>query len=148
MFVCFFLYSFGTCEPYSETSELCKLYFTAEDYVFFRESDQDELARELDSLSSVIRNQGNCTELIAQAICYYFFAPCGSDDEVYRPTSVCSEECLYVEEACEGPWNAFRNLLQDSSLGAMNCSATNKRLGYLSPCCIGAGIKVMSKKNI
>ena len=81
---------------------------------------------------------GYCQEQVYKIICNFYLIPCNNDTEVF-PTSICSEECSIVEQACPSVWEALTLGLRDYKF--INCNDTSSNLFPLPNCCTGVGIQ-------
>ena len=143
MLVSLTIHSIGTCQRYLGQSNLCNDVYNPSDYIFTA-MNQTLLANELDNrIFYVLRDSGECGDLISKVLCHYFFAPCGANGLLHLPLSICPEECNFVEAACAKQLGLVNNLLRGSAnLNIISCRATGALLQGLSPCCIDAGIEI------
>ena len=93
-------------------------------------------------------DEGECGDLISRVLCHYFFAPCGANDQLHLPLSVCQEECRYVQSACTNQWRIANNLLSSAGLNTVTCNATGSLLQGLALCCVGVGIEISEYKPL
>ena len=116
------------------------------DFVFtnYRLGDsQTSIAQLLDarilSLESMISGHDeDCVEQVYRVICHYYLPPCGNVTHPLPPSSLCQEECEYVEEDCRATWIEAKLAFTD--LLFMDCSDTSQLLSPLPHCCTGADI--------
>ena len=92
-------------------------------------------------------NDEGCGDLMSRVLCHYFFAPCGANDQLHLPLSMCQEECQYVQSACRSDWRIVDNVLSSAGLSTVGCASTDALIQGLAPCCIDAGIKIQSTNN-
>ena len=82
----------------------------------------------------------NCVEQVYRVICHYYLPPCGNTTHTLPPSSLCQEECLYVEKSCQAMWQAAQIVFTDPPF--IDCEATSKLLFPLPNCCTGGGIAI------
>ena len=133
-------FRFRSCEQYEQPSDLCNAYFSETDYVYIPNTmTQSQIAATLSRIPTTnISTTAECRDNVLRIICHNFFVPCGRNDIIYPPTSICQEECSYVRETCQTFWNqAFQAI--ESELGRVSCETPGSAL---SPCCTGAGVNI------
>ena len=125
---------------------VCDDFISDNSYVFNPKFNinQAEIGRELRGvlIASLLDREGAfCRESISTIVCNYFFAPCGNQDSIYPPLSICRDECSFVSRVCSATWTTIQDLLASTnSLYAINCSDTASRYKGLSSCCSGFDI--------
>ena len=84
----------------------------------------------------------DCVDLVFTVICHYYLPPCGNYTHYITPSSLCQEECMYVQKSCHTTWLAAKLALIDPPF--INCDDTSHLIFPLPNCCTGAGIKLPS----
>ena len=83
-----------------------------------------------------------CIELVFQLVCAYYLPSCGNATHPHSPSSICQEECTYVQQSCLPAWQAavlvFRTIMEPF----LSCDNTSHLLHPISHCCTGAGIQL------
>ena len=138
--------SIGTCHRYLRKSNLCNRFYESTDYIFTN-MNQSLISTELDErIFHVLRDDGECGDLISRVLCHYFFAPCGANDQLHLPLAVCPDECHYVQSTCPIQWRRVNSLLNVTFLNTINCT-NGSLLQGLAPCCIDAEIKIQCMQS-
>ena len=138
----------GTCAPYAEVSELCNNYINDTSYVYsIGASTQAQVDMRLSSVERFIQSQEDqepvCVDMVARIVCNFYFPPCGSEEGVHLPLSVCKEECDYVSETCSDLWDEVHGFMMDSpNLEILFCNQTHSRFNGFVACCSGVGIQL------
>ena len=141
----FCLFRFGICEPYEGGIDICNEVFTAGvDYVFITKAHESQMmiAEFLESSiprSILLSKDDNCRKQVYAIVCNYFLIPCGNENVQHPPTSICSEECSIVEQACPSSWEVLTLGFREYRF--INCSDTSSNLFPLPSCCTGVGIQ-------
>lgn len=80
-----------------------------------------------------------CVHKVMALLCYYYLPPCGNATNPQSPSSICSEECSYVQQQhCSSTWQVAA--LMFSNLGqTLECDDTSRLLYPLPNCCTGVG---------
>ena len=140
--------------PYSDMQILCDDIFEAgTDYVYFQHSrfsssNSTELRGVLEELTHFIRFiTGPCGEVADMLICYYLLTPCGRNNLVHVPLSICPEVCEHVStELCSSEWELAEILIVSrygEQYALPNCSRPGNYLEFLnlsSDCCTNGGV--------
>ena len=143
---------FGVCEVYGNNSageaEVCaNILRPGIDYVFIKNSFGSQ-NNTITLLNDNIQNVSNtsaihgrdCMDLVFRAMCHYYLPPCDNTTHSLPPSSLCQEECTYVQTKCEDTWQAVK--LAFSLNEFIDCADTSKLLFPLPNCCTGAGIEI------
>ena len=138
-----FTFRFGSCEQYEQASDLCNTYFNETDYVYIKNRmTQSQIATALSRIPISVSTTAECRDNVLRIICHRFFAPCGTNDTIHLPTSICREECSYVRDTCQTFWDqAFEAI--ESELERVNCETPGSALSPLPTCCTGAGVSIL-----
>lgn len=83
-----------------------------------------------------------CYKNILRVICNYYMSPCGTNSSQLPPYSLCSEDCLAVEENCPTGWRTAKHSLEDYRF--ISCDTTSSFIFPLPSCCTSLGIKIWS----
>ena len=143
-------YRFGVCVPYTGNSVTCNQIFTeGVDYVYIpysrgRADQQQILLNKLETAigSVILVASDRCRNLFSRFLCNTFFFDCGTEDSFRprAPTSVCPEECNFVQRECPVLWEALQSSLL-SGFDFANCSTVGQALEPLPHCCTDAGLE-------
>ena len=140
-------YRYGRCERYVREIKECSdaLRFGI-DYVFISNSlgTQTNIGTALDeiALPLLASEDEECLQKMYKVICHYYLPPCGNiTHHPFLPSSLCQEECSYVQSTCPTLWQAATVALSDFS-SFINCSSTSQLLFPLPNCCTSAGVKL------
>ncbi len=95
--------------------------------------------------------QEPCLTPALDAICNYYYPPCGTSAQFSPPPAMCTDDCLTVtEDICRNEFDAFVKLVEavpaDADalgLNAINCSNPGQFINPLPHCCYGAGKSVV-----
>ena len=140
---------FGFCERYEGRFELCNDFFDAADdfvYVTQERMSQMEIANELSMIESALSlASASCQELVLRVVCHYYFIPCGRNGTQFPPTSICSEECSFVQSNCLSVFNAIEVILDDTGMDFIDCTNPASVLNPLPSCCTGVGVVIPGK---
>ena len=133
---------------YQNGSDICDTVFTSGvDYIYLPHrrglTTQADFHRKLhDAIGSELSVSSQCQEVFSTYVCSSFFFPCGKEGEIHRPNSVCSDDCLYVQNTCSELWE----VLLSSELGMedfADCNTTGEILEPLEYCCVNAMASVL-----
>ena len=143
-----FTFRFGSCEQYEQASDLCNTYFNETDYVYIKNRmTQSQIATALSRIPISVSTTAECRYNVLRIICHRFFAPCGTNDTIHLPTSICREECSYVRDTCQTFWDqAFEAI--ESELERVNCETPGSALSPLPTCCTGAGVSIPTTSEL
>ena len=132
------------CEEFSGQSSICaSVYSEMLGYVYHKTGfDQSGLLDQLSQALSILQGNQECIAMIKSIVCHYFLPPCGVNGTVYLPRGVCSEECSNVRDSCSDEWMSISKVLGLSTLGVINCTATQSYLSPLPACCTSAGVSL------
>ena len=86
-----------------------------------------------------------CMRLILRLICAYYFPPCGNATHPHPPSSICHEECVFVQERCPATWQAAALAMKNLE-PFLSCKRPSQLLHPLPNCCTGAGIQSHKSK--
>ena len=84
-----------------------------------------------------------CVRQVFQLLCSYYLPSCGNATHTESPSSICEEECVYVQETCRGTWQAIVLVFNDLD-PFLICEDTSQLIFPLPNCCTGAGIIIPS----
>ena len=94
-----------------------------------------------DNAPEIYSNDDECVNLMFRVLCHYYLPPCDiSHNNTIRLTSLCQEECAFVQSRCESTWKAA-----ESALGRdlfIDCNDTSRLLYPQPHCCSEAGIEI------
>ena len=142
----------GKCEPYykSSTESICDKYLTKLDYVYIRHAFFGQyivrVAMEIvTSELSPLKPASECYELIARALCTYYYPKCGYNGTVHVPMTLCSDVCEYVSTQCSVTWVAIKKGIEEHGrdiINLLDCNSTTTTSGLnlTNNCCIRGGI--------
>ena len=142
----------GKCEPYykSSTESICDKYLTKLDYVYIRHAVSGQyivrVAMEIvTSELSPLKPASECYELIARALCTYYYPKCGYNGTVHVPMTLCSDVCEYVSTQCSVTWVAIKKGIEEHGrdiINLLDCNSTTTTSGLnlTNNCCIRGGI--------
>ena len=141
--------SFGVCEVYTSPTEVCSDSLRLGiDYVYTasglgtQSSISETLNNDLASAREFISTHDeDCIELVLQLVCAYYLPSCGNATHPHSPSSICQEECTYVQQSCLATWQAA-GLAFRSMEPFLSCDDTSHLLHPISHCCTGAGIQL------
>ena len=138
------------CEPYYKrsTESICDKYLTKLDYVYISGArfGQYTIRLVMEGITSVfpLKPTSECYELIARALCTYYYPKCGYNDTVHVPMTLCSDVCEYVSTQCSVTWVAFKKDIEDRGRGYIHLLDCNNTaitgLNLTNNCCISGGI--------
>ena len=140
----------GKCEPYykSSTESICDKYLTKLDYVYIRHTVFGQyivrVAMEIVTSAFPLKPTSECYELIARALCTYYYPKCGYNGTVHVPMTLCSDVCEYVSTQCSVTWVAIKKGIEEHGrdiINLLDCnSTTTTGLNLTNNCCIRGGI--------
>ena len=139
----------STCEPYYKTSteSICDKYLTKLDHVYIRHTlyGQYTIRVVMEGVTSVfpLKPTSECYELIARALCTYYYPKCGYNDTVHVPMTLCSDVCEYVLTQCSVTWVVIKEGIKDGIkyLYLPDCNNTMiTGLNLTNNCCTSGGI--------
>ena len=141
--------SFGVCEVYTSPTDVCSDSLRLGiDYVYTasglgtQSNISETLNKDLASARAFISTHDeDCIELVLQLVCAYYLPSCGNATHPHSPSSICQEECTYVQQSCLATWQAA-GLAFRSMEPFLSCDDTSHLLHPISHCCTGAGIQL------
>ena len=135
-------YSFGVCKEFKGQSSICDSVFSKKQALVYQSNKVQNVSAELhDFLSDeILGSNHKCNDLVRNIVCHYFLPSCGINGTVHLPRGVCSDECSYVQYNCSDEWKRVNTYLRHTSLGAINCTATQSYLSPLPACCTSVGV--------
>ena len=140
--------SLGECEVYDFQADVCNGALTLRsDNVYIsnrlghtQRSISELLNDKIQSVENLIASHDkDCVEQVYRVICHYYLPPCGNVTHPLPPSSLCREECVYVEETCQTTWQAAQIVFTDPPF--IDCEDTSQLLSPLPHCCTGASIE-------
>ena len=82
-----------------------------------------------------------CLEGIFRILCNYYLSPCGNATFQIYPSSVCPDECSFIENECPEEWNTLELELRLEDKDFIKCDDTNALLFPLRSCCRDVGLR-------
>ena len=98
----------------------------------------DEFIQNVSNISNTTDKP--CMEMVSRVICHYYLPPCGNITHPLPPSSLCQEECTYVQTVCEDTWMAVASVFGSDQF--IDCNDTSQLLFPIPSCCTGAGIEL------
>ena len=133
---------------YSGDVEVCNdIVSVGIDFVYITKSlgTQDDISTLLnDKLQSslFIKHDKDCVDQVFRIICHYFLPPCGTVSKRLQPSSICKEECSYVQSSCQETWDLVKHTFGSDHF--INCEDTSDLLSPIPHCCTGTGIQIIT----
>ena len=138
---------FGVCEAYVGRAITCAdVVRLGVDFVYISNShgSQNEITALLNDKIKYIEtlfavHDDECVKMVFRVLCRYYLPPCGNITHPLPPSSLCEEECVYVQSKCEATWKIASLAFSTDTDQFIDCTDT---LFPLPNCCTGAGIKL------
>ena len=83
----------------------------------------------------------DCVDHIYRVICHYYLPTCGNFTHSILPSSLCQEECIYVQDNCQDTWQVVKLAFIDPQF--IDCDDTSHLIFPLPNCCTGLGIELL-----
>ena len=87
----------------------------------------------------------DCVDHVYRVICHYYLPTCGNFTHSILPSSLCQEECIYVQDNCQDTWQVVKLAFIDPQF--IDCDDTSHLIFPLPNCCTGLGIELPSSTS-
>ncbi|XP_003383610.2 PREDICTED: tyrosine-protein kinase receptor UFO-like isoform X2 [Amphimedon queenslandica] len=154
----------GECEPYYKTNvtSVCDAYFSETDYVYFPKGQtygQPHIRFFMEELTKSFPFTSDCYDIVAKALCTYYYLPCGTRDAIHVPQFLCPQICNCIStDLCADNWEILLRTISNFKFESMtdsidppDCSNPGKLIESLNlngDCCSDASINHQCNSNV